>query len=207
MSKNIIIIGAGGHGKVIADAILCQRMNVIGFLDDDLSVMGQQILDLPVLGQVSQWMNFSPDGLVVGIGNNTIRHTLVQKMEMDSVPPWISVVHPNAFVTSFVQIGVGTVIMAGAIINTDTKLGKHSIINTGATVDHDCVIGDFVHIAPGANLAGNVHVSNGAFLGVGCCVLPGCKISENAIIGAGATVISDIPPGVIAKGVPARWIK
>ncbi|MBZ0319453.1 MAG: acetyltransferase [Anaerolineae bacterium] len=205
MMRGNLIIGAGGHGKIIADLMLSQGMKLIGFLDDNQSLIGQRIFELPVLGKSSEWEKFEPDGIVLAIGDNSIRSKILQKLTSNVMLPWITVVHPKAIVASSVKLGIGTTVMAGAIINCDAVLGDHTIINTGATVDHDCVIGDFVHIAPGVNLAGGVRVNNGAFLGIGSCVIPNCTIGENSVIGAGAVVIRDIPSNAVAKGVPARW--
>jgi sugar O-acyltransferase (sialic acid O-acetyltransferase NeuD family) len=207
MTRGNLILGAGGHGKVIADIMLLQRISVLGFLDDDPSLVGQKIFTLPVLGSSDKWRDFEPDGLVMGIGDNSIRRKIAQHMKLGPMPPWITVIHPNAIISASVEVSLGTVIMGGAVINADTVLGNHTIVNTGATVDHDCVIGHFVHIAPGANLAGGVYVNDGAFLGIGCSIIPNCRIGEGAIIGAGAVVVGDVPAGVIAKGVPARWHK
>lgn len=205
MSKGYLIIGAGGHGKVIADIMSCLDLNVIGFVDDNTALVGRRILDLPVLGPVERWASINPEGIIIAVGNNQTRRTIVLKLEQYSPPPWCSVSHPSAIIAKSTQIGAGTVMMAGAVINPDTKIGSHSIVNTGATVDHDCHIGDYVHIAPGVNLAGGVKVGDGAFIGIGCSVLPNCVIGAEAIIGAGATVITDVPIGVTAKGTPARW--
>src|SRR5690606_7276577 len=123
------IIGAGGHGKVIADMMLHQGLQVMGFLDDNPLTIGQQILNLPILGKPFQWRDLDPDGMVVAVGNNAIRQKIIERLEQDTSPPWISVSHANAVIANSVQIGEGTVIMAGAIINVDTTVGKHSIIN------------------------------------------------------------------------------
>lgn len=205
MTKGNLIIGAGGHGKVIADMMLVQGMPLMGYLDDDPIHLGQQVLGLPVVGRVEQWRDFDPGGLVIGIGDNVVRRDIMQGLSPEANSLWITVVHPRATVAGSARLGTGTVVVAGAVINPKVVIGQHTIINTGATVDHDCVIGDFVHIAPGANLAGDVHVEEGAFLGIGCCVIPGCKIGAWAVVGAGAVVVRDVPPGVTAKGVPARW--
>ena len=205
MTKGNLIIGAGGHGKVIADIMLCQGMRILGFLDDNPPVIGQQIFGFPVLGNGKKLADFDLDGVIVGIGDNTIRRAIVQRMELDYTPPWITVLHPKATVANSVQIGVGTVIMAGAVVNPDTVLGKHTIINTGSTVDHDCLIGDFVHIAPGVHLAGGVRVGELTLIGIGATVIPYCSIGAGATVGAGAVVVRDIPDGVTAKGIPATW--
>ena len=205
MMKGNLIIGAGGHGKVIADLMQCQGIAVIGFLDDDLSLIGQQVLGLPVLGKTDQWIDFEPTGLVVGVGDNTIRRKIVDRLlQHDAALPWVTLVHPNAVVAASVRLGVGTVVMAGAIINADTVVGDHAIVNTGATIDHDCEIGSFVHIAPGTNLAGGVTVGEGTLIGISACVIPLKKIGRETVVGAGAVVIDDIPDNVVAKGNPAR---
>ncbi|QPC83282.1 acetyltransferase [Phototrophicus methaneseepsis] len=206
LTDRYLIIGAGGHGKVIADILLAQGKRPLGFLDDNLAMVGQTIYGLPVLGKIDTWADMDPTGLIVGIGDNTIRRAIVQRIHQQvKSPPWYTAIHPTAIISRSVQIGVGTVIVAGAIINADVHLGNHVIINTAATIDHDCIIQDYVHIAPGAHLAGNVQVADNVLMGVGCSVIPGCKIGANTKIGAGAAVVSDVPPGVVAKGVPARW--
>ena len=136
MTNRNLIIGAGGHGKVIADIMLCQGMEVLGFLDDNSQLIGQCLLSLPVLAEVGQWADFYPDGLVVGIGDNAIRRAVVELLETDAAPSWITVLHPNATVAHSSHIGAGTVVMANAVINPDVQVGRHAIINTSATVDH-----------------------------------------------------------------------
>ena len=207
MSKGNLIIGAGGHGKVVADAILSAGMPLLGFLDDNPDTIGQQILGYPVLGNIAQWLEFDADGLVIAVGNNRIRRMIQQKLEASAHPNWITVIHPKAIVAASLKVGVGTVVMAGAIVNPDTVIGQHTIINTGATVDHDCVIGDYVHIAPGVHLAGGVTVGNNTLIGIGSAVIPSCQVGEDTTVGAGSVVIKDIPSSVVAKGVPARWNK
>lgn len=205
MSKGVLIIGAGGHGKVVADALLERGIPLIGFVDDNPNMIGQKILGFPVLGAIDHWLEFDAEGLVIAIGNNHIRHNIQQKLEAMSHPNWIKVIHPKAVVAESAKLGVGTVIMAGAIINPDAVIGQHTIINTGATIDHDCVIGDYVHIAPGVHLAGNVCIGNSTLIGIGSNVIPGCHIGSDTVVGAGTLIIQNIPAGVTAKGIPARW--
>ncbi|NJL93381.1 MAG: acetyltransferase [Anaerolineae bacterium] len=206
MAEGILIIGAGGHGKVIAEALRRQGQVVLGFLDDAPQLSRQQVLGLPVLGACQHWPTLAPEGLVIAIGSNTIRQRLAQQLAAHpQVPPWTRVVHPAATLAEAVQVGPGSVCLAGSIVGVDVVLGAHVILNTGATIDHDCTIGDFAHLAPGVHLAGGVTVGSGALIGIGACVLPGCHIGEQATIGAGAVVTGDIPPGVVAKGIPARW--
>lgn len=200
-----LIIGAGGHAKVVVDILRAQGTPVLGYLDDEATLHGQERLGLPVLGPIDAYRDFSPAGLIVGIGSNSVRCEIA--MQLDDVPNtlWINAIHPRAVIAPSVQLGVGIVVAAGAILNPDAVIGNHTIVNTGATVDHDCVIGHYAHIAPGVHVAGNVQIDDECFLGIGAVVIPGCHIGAKAIIGAGSVVISDIPAGVVAKGVPARW--
>lgn len=205
MSNGNLIIGAGGHGKVVADALVSAGMPLIGFVDDDPDIIGQQILQFPVLGKIDQWPEFNVEGIVIAIGNNHIRRIIQEKMESQGRPNWITVIHPRATVSKTARLGIGTVVMAGAIVNPDVVIGQHAIINTGATVDHDCVIGDHVHIAPGVHLAGGVQIGNNALIGIGSVIIPGVKVGNDTTVGAGTVIIKDVPSKVTAKGVPARW--
>jgi len=200
-----VIIGAGGHGKVVADILLSGGFSVAGFVDDDPISWGKTILGLPVLGATEDFRRFEPAGLVIAIGSNAARREIVGLLGSGVQDMWANAVHPRAIVASSARLGRGIVIAAGAVVNPDCELSDHCIINTGATVDHDSRIGPFVHLAPGAHLAGGVTVGEGAFLGIGSVVTPGCSIGEWATIGAGAVVVNDVPAEAVAKGVPARW--
>jgi acetyltransferase EpsM len=180
-------------------------MNIVGFLDDNVSRIGQEIFKIPVLGPISSLSDYEIEGIVIAVGDNAIRYRIAESLQLDESISWLTVTHPEAVISKYATIESGTVVMGGVVINPDTKIGKHSIVNTGAKIDHDCVIGDFAHVAPGTTLAGNVTVEDKAFLGAGCSVIPGCTIGEGAIIGAAAAIISDIPPFVVAKGIPAKW--
>lgn len=204
MMNGSLLIGAGGHAKVIADILKRRGERVLGFVDDNAALIGQTVFDLPVLGEIDRWPEFAPDGLLAAIGDNRIRCLVVERVEANGSPQWINALHPQSIIAESASIASGTVIMAGAVVNADAVIGQHVIVNTGATVDHDCVIGDFAHIAPGVNLAGGVTVGAGAFLGIGSCVIPGCHIGAGAIIGAGATVVGDVASGQTVVGTPAR---
>jgi len=204
--SGILIIGAGGHGKVVADILLRQSMPVRGFLDDDPTTWGTLRLGLPVLGPIDTFSDYSPEGLAMGIGSNALRQDVVKRLGTLAQELWQSAIHPRAILAPSAKIGRGTVIAAGAIVNPDAVVGEHVIINTGATVDHDCRIGDFAHIAPGVHLAGGVRVGEGSLVGIGGSVIPGCNIGQWTTIGAGAVVVDDIPSHSVAVGVPARCI-
>ena len=202
--RGVLIVGAGGHAKVVADILLCQGTYVLGFLDDDPNTWGKTRLGLPVMGGIDTYASHNPAGLVMGIGDNRVRQQIVGRLDVAS-DLWRSAIHPRATIAASVRVGNGVVVAAGAVVSPDTTLGDHAIVNTGATVDHDCIIGDYAHIAPGVHLSGGVRIGAGVLIGVGAGVAPGNTIGDWAIIGVGAAVVRDVPGSVIAKGVPARW--
>jgi sugar O-acyltransferase (sialic acid O-acetyltransferase NeuD family) len=202
-NKNIYVIGAGGHGKVIISTLKKLGLNVTAIFDDDLSKKGKQILDVPILGAISAAL--PEDGrYVIAIGDNKKRKNISGFLKDKE---FISVIHPDTFVDFSAQIGIGTVIFAGAVVQVDSIIGDNVILNTSCTVDHDCIIGDYCHIAPGVNIAGGVRVGEGAFIGIGSCIIPNVKIGEWSQVGAGSVVVNDIPAGVLAYGNPAKVIR
>lgn len=202
--SGVLILGAGGHAKVIADILMSQGTRVRGFLDDDPQLWGEMRLGLPVLGAIGHYLEYEPDGLVIGIGDNPVRRRIAERLGARAQKLWCNAVHPRATLARSVRSGQGIVVGAGAVINPDTVLGDHAIINTGATVDHDCTINDFVHVAPGAHVAGGVSIGEGALLGIGSSLIPNISIGAWTIIGAGSVVTGDLSAELIAFGVPAR---
>ncbi len=202
----VLILGAGGHGKVVADILLCQDVPVLGFLDDNPRLEGQARLGLPVLGAIASYSRYEPSGLTLGIGDTTQRRRVVQRCGPAAHHLWRNAIHPRATIAASARLGRGVTVSAGAVVNPDATLGDHVIINTGATVDHECVVAAYGHIAPGAHLAGCVRIDEGALVGTGANVCPGCSIGAWSIVGAGAAVVRDIPAGVTAIGVPARLL-
>jgi sugar O-acyltransferase (sialic acid O-acetyltransferase NeuD family) len=184
---------------------MSQGIIVRGFLDDSPGTRGYSVIGIPVLGAINRWAEYAPDGLVLGIGSNVVRQHIIDRLGDSVSGLWRNAIHPRAIVSSHVTLGCDVVIVAGAVVNVSSVIGSHVIINTSASIDHDCVIGDYAHIAPGAHLAGGVSVGEGTLIGIGAVVTPGCTIGKWAIVGAGAVVVRDIPDGVTAKGVPARW--
>jgi sugar O-acyltransferase (sialic acid O-acetyltransferase NeuD family) len=199
----VIILGAGGHGKVVADCCLAAGHCVSGFLDDDDSK--QSALGLPVLGTLAEADQFreSCDGLALGIGDNRSRESVFKQFKESGwqFPP---VIHPFSWISPRVEIQEGAVVVGGVVINADSVIGAGAVINTGARVDHDCVVGAFAHVCPGTVLAGNVEIGTGAFIGAGSSIIPGIRIGNYAVIGVGAAVISDVADGVKVAGVPAK---
>ncbi|MBI1184758.1 transferase [bacterium] len=204
MRNRVLIIGAGGHAKVVAEIVQQQGHTLLGFLDDDERLIGESVLGIPVLGSISSWKNLDFDGILIGIGDNHVRYKIKQELSAIEDLCWIEARHPSSIVSPTVLLGTGTTIVAGAVINVHAKVGSHCIINTGATIDHDCEIGDYSHMGPGVNLAGGVSIGEGVFIGTGATVIPGCKIGDWTIVGAGATVISDIPAHITVVGTPAK---
>ena len=205
--KSVIILGAGGHAKVVADILQLGGHHILGFLDDDAQLWGTSCLGLPVLGAIADYKNYQPDGLVLAIGSNAVRQTLAHRLGDPARDLWANAIHPRATIADSAQTGRGVVIAAHAVVNPDSVIGDHAIINTGATVDHDCRIGDFAHLAPGSHLAGAVAIGTGAFLGISTSVVPGVAVGEWATVGAGAVVLRDIPARATAFGVPAKVVQ
>ncbi|MED3998182.1 acetyltransferase [Peribacillus frigoritolerans] len=205
MKNKLLIIGASGHGKVVADiALKMNKWVSIAFLDDDASIKSS--MGIEVIGKSAEaFTNIQDYDIFVGIGNNSTREKIQKKLEAKgaSIP---SLIHPSAVIGEQVELESGTVVMAGVVINCCTKIGKGCIINTGATVDHDNIIEDFVHISPGAHLAGTVKVERGSWLGIGSVVSNNVYITSRCKVGAGAVVLRDITETGTYVGVPASKI-
>lgn len=203
--RKLLIIGAGGHGKVAADAAADMgKWESIGFLDDNPGLSSS--LSLPVLGKSTEAFRYLEEyDIFVGIGNNRIRETMLTKLkEADACIPVI--IHPEAVIGREVVIGEGSVILAGAVINCSTRIGRGCIVNTGATIDHDNVLEDYVHVSPGAHTGGTVCIGSCTWLGIGSTVNNNTTVAGNCIIGAGAAVIKDILEEGTYVGVPARHL-
>lgn len=200
MDKKVVIIGAGGHGKVVADIVKKSGDEVLGFLDDNPE-LSDRFAGFPVLGRIKEYRKFSNAVFTVAIGNAGIRERIVTDLK-DAV--WHTVIHPTAVISSIdTEIGEGTVIMANAVVNAGTRIGRHCIINTGAIVEHDNRIHDFVHVSVGAKLAGTVTVGKSTWIGIGATISNNLSICSDCMIGAGAVVIKDISEAGVYTGVPA----
>lgn len=206
MSPNrLVLLGAGGHSKVVTATLEAAGRQVAAILDDDPSAAGRRVLGIEVTGPAESVASLGPVEALVAIGDNRIRRQLVSRAE--GICPsisWTTAIHPSAVVHPTARLGPGTVVFAGAVIQPDATIGAHGIVNTGASVDHDCRLGDFVHVAPGARLGGGVTVGEGALLGIGCAVLPGRSVGAWAVVGGGATVTEDVGDGWTVAGTPAR---
>lgn len=197
--NRLVIIGASGHGKVIADiAVKCGYKDIV-FLDDNENV--KECAGFPVIGKVSDAVTME-DEKIIAIGNAEIREKIQIKLSN-----LVTLIHPNAVVSRRVEIGEGTVIMAGAVINSDVVIGKGCIINTGASVDHDCKLGDFVHVSVGAHVAGTVSIGSKTWIGAGATVSNNVSICGYCMIGAGAVVINNLANPGTYVGIPVKMMK
>ena len=199
--RRLAIIGASGHGKVIADIARKIGYSEVVFLDDDATI--HECGGYPVLGKSIEAGMIEAD-VIVGIGNAGVR-----KRIQDSIPneKLTTLIHPDAVIAEDVVMGVGTVVMAGAVINPGVRIGKGCIINTCSSVDHDCEVGDYVHISVGSHLCGTVSVGSGTWIGAGATVSNNISICSGCMIGAGAVIVKNIDSSGTYMGVPARKIQ
>ena len=206
--NEIIIMGAGGHARVVADVIrLTGAYQIRGFLDSENAERhGETYEGSRILGGADLLPGLLAEGVshaAVAIGDNEARVRIGAELEgLGYQLPVL--VHPAATVANTARLDAGTVVCARAVINPATTVGRLVIINTAATVDHDCVIEDGVHVAPGVHIAGWVKIESGALVGVGAAVRPHITIGQRAVVGAGAAVVGDVEPGATVAGVPAR---
>ncbi len=195
---DIFIYGASGHGKVINAIAKKLNVNVVGFVDDNLSI--ENFIGYSVYRKLDVTKNHL---IHIAIGSNFIR----KKIASDDKFTPITLIDPTSIIDDSVIIGEGSSIVAGSVIQVDVKIGKHTIINTGSVIDHECEIADFVHISPNSTLSGCVKVGEGSWIGAGATIIQGVKIGKWVTVGAGAVVIKDVPDGATVVGNPARVIK
>lgn len=206
----VLIVGAGGHGQVVADILLRLKdlgklIDPVGYLDDDEALDGTHLLGLQVFGKVAHGNAIPHDAVIIAIGDNRARQRWYKKLS-DQGENFVVAHHPGSIIAPDVGVGSGSMICAGAIVSTGAQVGSNVILNTGCSVDHHCRIGNHAHVAPGARLGGDVVIADGALVGIGAIVLPGCSVGAWSQVSAGAVVNRDIPEGVTAVGAPARII-
>lgn len=196
---SLLIIGAGGHGKVVADTALASGYVDISFLDD---AWPEKVKNgtWDVLGKPAT----SDNPMFCAVGNNAAREKIFLDFHFHQAP---ILKHPSAITSLSSKIDHGTLLVAGVIVNADARIGKGVILNTACSIDHDCHVDDFAHISPGVRLAGNVRVGRRTWVGIGAVVREGIHIGDDVIIGAGSVVVSDIENGARVYGVPARNMK
>jgi acetyltransferase EpsM len=211
MQPKLLIWGASGHARVVADIICLEgKYEIFGFLDTvNPERQGENFCGSPIFGDQEQLESLKTKGvehIILGIGNCPARLKLSEFVCTKGFS-LASAIHPTAIIASDVQIAPGTVIAAGVVINPGAKIGQNVIVNTCTSIDHECVIEDGVHLCPGVHLAGKVTVGRAAWVGIGATISDRVTIGAASIIGAGAVVLKDIPAGVIAYGVPAKVIR
>jgi sugar O-acyltransferase (sialic acid O-acetyltransferase NeuD family) len=202
--RDVYVIGAGGHSKVVVSTLQAAGYRIRGLVDDDPGKWGTKVLDLPVVGPIPGFERLASSRVIIAVGDNSARKAIAERL---GKVEWLTVVHPAAYVHPSVRLGAGTVVFAGVVVQPDATVGSHCIINTSASVDHDCVLGDFTHLAPGTHLGGGVKLGEGVFLGIGSAVLPSTSVGDWAVVGGGGVVTTDLESGVVAVGVPAKPIK
>ncbi len=204
----VIVVGAGGHGAVVADILQRAREAgasavPLGFVDDTPSLQGCQVVGLPVLGALASLGQLAHDAIIVAIGDNEARREMTTRLTAAG-ERLATAIHPFAFVAPTARVGEGSTISAGALVLPRAELGRGVILNTKGSVDHDTLVGDFAHVSVGASVGARARIGHGAFIALGASVISGASVGARTVIGAGAVVVRDIPDDVVAWGVPAR---
>jgi UDP-perosamine 4-acetyltransferase len=210
MDKPVLVIGGGGHAKVLIDCLLLNKVQVLGIVDAELNKKGQRVFNIPIIGTDELIFDFRPSDISLVNGLGSTKSTAVRREIFDrykeSGYSFASIVHPTAIVASDVVLDEGVQIMAGVIIQPGCCLGNNVIINTKASIDHDCNVGDHVHVAPGTTVSGGVIIGAGSHIGTGTVIIQNVIVGKNSITGAGAIVVNNVPNDVVVAGGPARVI-
>jgi len=213
MPKKCVILGAGGHARVVIDSLqTAELVELVGILDPNPDLLGKDIFGVPIIGNddiLAELHSKGVDYFVIGLGgtgNNRPRIHLFDLACTNGLKP-LTVYHPSAIISSRAEIGEGTQLLPGCIVNANARIGKNCILNSGSIVEHDCTIGNHVHIATGAKLASTVTIGEGAHIGAGATIRQCIEIGEFAVVGAGSVVIRDVLSNITVVGVPANHIK
>ncbi|MDF3072326.1 MAG: putative acetyltransferase [Polyangiaceae bacterium] len=208
VARHLVVVGAGGHGRVVAEAATAAGWKVLAFADQTLA--GGELAGVPVLpGEVDDIARVAARegaAIIVAIGTNATRRRLQLALQSAGVELAV-VIHPTAVVLGGAQVGDGTVVLARAMIGVDCRVGRGAIVNSGVILEHDGHLGDFSHLSPGVVTGGEVRVGEGAHLGVGVSVRNRARIGEWSVVGVGAAVVTDLPDRIVAYGVPARVMR
>ncbi len=210
MNFPVLVLGAGGHAKVLIEALSAASIEILGVVDPDPTLTGMTVQGVPVLGDDREVLKHPNDAvrLVNGLGSiglPTRRQSLFEQFKAQGYA-FATVVHPSAVVATDAQLGEGSQIMAGVVIQPGCRIGMNAVLNTRVSIDHDCCIGDHVHIAPGTVLSGNVSVGKSTHIGTGSTIIQGITVGRHTVVGAGSVLLKDVPSGVTVYGVPAKVV-
>lgn len=207
----VIILGSGGHSRVLIDALRLLSIEIIGITDPRLGFGVKMVNGINILGNDDEILKYPPYQVKLVNGLGSVGDTSIRKMIYEFFKGkgyyFKRIVHPSSVIAPGVLVGEGAQIMAGAVLQTGVRIGDNTIINTRVAVDHDCFIDSHVHVAPGVTMSGEVEIGQGSHIGTGVTIIQGIKIGRNCIIGAGSVVITDVPEGTTSIGVPARVVK
>ena len=210
MSLPVLVLGGGGHAKVLIDALLAASTAIAGIIDPDPLLAGARVLGVPVLGGDTVVKEFSSGEVLLVNGLGSVGLPLRRKRLFEQFKEqgyrFATVIHPSAIISSSVDMEEGVQVMAGAVIQPSCRIGMNTIINTRASVDHDCVVGDHAHVAPGVTLSGGVVIGTACHIGTAAAVVQGVTIGEASVVGAGAVVLKNVPAGTTVVGVPAKVV-
>lgn len=209
MSMPVIVLGAGGHAKVLINTLQLCSIEILGVTDPVSSrLIEKNVLGVPIIGTDDKLRNYSAEKVQLVNGLGSVGLPMARRRLFDEYKKlgftFATVVHPNAVVAADVKFGEGAQIMAGVVLQPGLTIGDNVIINTGASLDHDCTIGSHTHLAPGVTLSGHVYVGSCSHIGTGASVVQGIKIGDDSLVGAGSVVLKDIPDGTKAYGCPAK---
>jgi sugar O-acyltransferase (sialic acid O-acetyltransferase NeuD family) len=209
MSQRVILVGAGGHARVLADILKLNQVSTLGVTDIDSNNIGETFCGFPIIGGDAVITTYSCQEILLvngigSIGKTNIRRKLYEQYRQLGYP-FAKVLHPRAIIAHDAILGGGVQVMAGGIIQPGAHIMENTIINTGAIIEHDCLIGKHVHVAPGAVLSGGVEVEENVHIGTGATIIQGIHIGANSLIAAGSVVVCNVPANKIVKGVPGRW--
>jgi UDP-perosamine 4-acetyltransferase len=208
MNVPVLVVGGGGHAKVLIEMLRLRSVRIIGIVEADPDMLGIEVLGVRVIGDDKVISEYKPASLLLVNGIGSVRQPKARTAVFEKFKgkgfTFATIVHPSAVVASDVALGEGAQIMAGAIIQPGSRIGMNTIVNTKASVDHDCLIGDHVHLSPGVTLSGDVRIYNGVHIGTGATVIQGITIGANSLVGAGSVVIADVPSEIRVLGAPAR---
>ncbi len=204
----VIVIGSGGHAKVVVDALLHEGRNIFGITDSDPTRIGDKLLGVPIIGDDTILDTYKSSDIELALGIGTVQAKSPRQKIFANLKGrgfgFATVVHPSAIIGHEVKIGEGAQILSGAIIHPGATIGAGAIVNFGARIDHDCIVGEFAHIAPGVTLSGNTKIGEGVHIGTGASVIQGISIGTHALVAAGATVVRDVNDNERVAGVPAK---